>query len=59
MMEGPWRRFRREARAREQHRHRCRYSLKTLDQTGRLEKEASQECATAVRQRSTNLVDAE
>src|SRR6202040_3568635 len=31
MMEGPWCRFRREARAREQHRHAAVYSLKVLD----------------------------
>src|SRR3974377_2168892 len=39
MMEGPWCRFRREARARERHRH-CSggQSEKRLTQTGRLEK---------------------
>jgi hypothetical protein len=31
MMEGPWCRFRREARAREQHRHAAVDSLKVLD----------------------------
>src|SRR6188768_1739625 len=31
MMEGPWCRFRREARARERHRHRMLDSLKVLD----------------------------
>jgi hypothetical protein len=31
MMEGPWCRFRREARARERHRHRPVDSLKALD----------------------------
>src|SRR5262245_4084736 len=39
MMEGPWCRFRREARAREQHRH-CSggYSENCLTSNGRLEK---------------------
>ena len=42
MMEGPWCRFRREARARERHRH-CSggQSEKRLTQTGRLEKQTS------------------
>jgi len=33
MMEGPWCRFRREARARERHRHCCGGQLKALDLT--------------------------
>src|SRR6516225_4798570 len=41
MMEGPWCRVRREARARERHRHRSVDSLKVLDPDGRLEKRRS------------------
>ena len=38
MMEGPWCRVRREARARERHRTGAVVSLKVLDPDGRLEK---------------------
>jgi hypothetical protein len=40
MMEGPWRRVRREARARERHRH-WSWWIEALDPDGRLEKQTS------------------